>query len=120
MIRQKGGPNETKTLLDWVLDKHPDTAKTRAKQWIKAGRVSVYGEIIRKPHQLLIDPGDGLELLHRLATNLQHGTAWQIHPRLELVYLDSSFAIVNKSPGLVSVPAPNCRLSALGILSDFL
>ena len=30
-------------LLDWLLRKHPDTPKSRAKQWILAGRVSVNG-----------------------------------------------------------------------------
>jgi 23S rRNA pseudouridine1911/1915/1917 synthase len=37
-----------------------------------------------------------------------------------LLYLDSALAIVNKGPGLISVPAPNCELSALSILGDFL
>jgi 23S rRNA pseudouridine1911/1915/1917 synthase len=37
-----------------------------------------------------------------------------------LLYLDSAFAIVNKGPGLISVPAPNCNISALSILADFL
>jgi 23S rRNA pseudouridine1911/1915/1917 synthase len=37
-----------------------------------------------------------------------------------LLYLDSALAIVNKGPGLISVPAPNCDLSALSILADFL
>jgi 23S rRNA pseudouridine1911/1915/1917 synthase len=120
MMRDAGGPDETKSLVDWVLEKHPDTPKTRAKQWIQAGRVSVHGVVIRKPHHRLPNPGDGLELLHRHAMNLECGTPWQIHPRVALVYLDSSFAIVNKGPGLVSVPAPNCELSALSILGDFL
>ena len=44
-------------LLHWLLRKHPDTPKTRAKQWITAGRVSVDGVIIRKPHQIIADPG---------------------------------------------------------------
>jgi 23S rRNA-/tRNA-specific pseudouridylate synthase len=37
-----------------------------------------------------------------------------------LLYLDSVLAIVNKGPGLISVPAANCDLSALSILADFL
>ena len=32
---------KTSPLLHWLLRKHPDTPKTRAKQWITAGRVSV-------------------------------------------------------------------------------
>jgi 23S rRNA pseudouridine1911/1915/1917 synthase len=37
-----------------------------------------------------------------------------------LLYLDSALAIVNKGPGLISVPASNGDLSALSILADFL
>jgi 23S rRNA pseudouridine1911/1915/1917 synthase len=107
-------------LLDWLLRKHPDTPKSRAKQWILAGRVSVNGVIIRKPHQTLPDPGDALELRDRHATTLACGSGWQIHPRVSLLYLDAALAIVNKGPGLISVPAPNCELSALSILADFL
>jgi 23S rRNA pseudouridine1911/1915/1917 synthase len=111
---------ETGPLLDWLLRKHPDTPKSRAKQWILAGRVSVNGVVIRKPHQTIADPGDTLELGDRHATTLACGSGWQIHPRVSLLYLDSAFAIVNKGPGLISVPAPNCNLSALSILADFL
>ena len=107
-------------LLDWLLRQHPDTPKSRAKQWILAGRVSVNGVIIRKPHQTITDPGDTLELRDRQATTLACGSGWQIHPRVSLLYLDSALAIVNKGPGLISVPAPNCDLSALSILADFL
>ena len=107
-------------LLDWLLRAHPDTPKNRAKQWILAGRVSVNGVVIRKPHQTIADPGDTLELGDRHATTLACGSGWQIHPRVSLLYLDSACAIVNKGPGLISVPAPNCNLSALSILADFL
>ncbi|MBM3839312.1 MAG: RluA family pseudouridine synthase [Verrucomicrobia bacterium] len=107
-------------LLDWVLRKHPDTPKGRAKQWILAGRVSVNGVVLRKPHQTIPDPGDALELLDRSVTTLACASGWKIHPRVSLLYLDTSFAIVNKGPGLISVPAPNCGISALSILADFL
>jgi len=112
--------NEKLPLLQWILRRHPDTPKTRAKQWILAGRVSVGGEVIRKPHHLLAEPGDALQLLDRQATTLDLGAGWQIHPRVSLVYLDSALAIVNKGPGLISVPAENAALSALSILADFL
>jgi 23S rRNA pseudouridine1911/1915/1917 synthase len=107
-------------LLDWLLQKYPESPKTRAKQWILAGRVSVNGVVLRKPHQPIPDPGDTLELLDRNATTLACGFGWQIHPRVAVLYLDSALAIVNKGPGLISVPAPNCELSALSILADFL
>jgi 23S rRNA pseudouridine1911/1915/1917 synthase len=103
-----------------LLRKHPDTPKTRAKQWILAGRVSVNGVIIRKPHQPIAEPGDALELRDRQAATLACGSGWQIHPRVSLLYLDAALAVVNKGPGLISVPASNCDLSALSILADFL
>ena len=107
-------------LLDWLVRKHPDTPKSRAKQWILAGRVSVKGVVIRKPHLTISDPGDTLELRARHATTLACGSGWQIHPRVSLLYLDSALAIVNKGPGLISVPASEGDLSALSILADFL
>ena len=107
-------------LLDWVLRQYPDTPKSRAKQWIVAGRVRVNGVVIRKPHQTLTDPGAMLELGGGHATTLDCGSGWQIHPSVALLYLDSALAIVNKWPGLISVPASNCDLSALSILRDLL
>ncbi|MGH7970377.1 MAG: hypothetical protein ACREIC_16765, partial [Limisphaerales bacterium] len=66
---------------------YPDTPKTRAKQWILAGRVSVRGVIVRKPHQPIAELGDALQLLDRRATTLECGAGWQIHPRVAVVYL---------------------------------
>src|SRR5947209_515118 len=109
-----------KSLLDWLLLKHADTPKTRAKQWILAGRVSVRGQVIRKPQQTIRDPGDTLELGARHATTLACDDGWQIHPRVSLLYLDASLAIVSKGAGLISVPAADSDLSALSILTDFL
>jgi 23S rRNA pseudouridine1911/1915/1917 synthase len=108
------------TLLDWLLRRHPDTPRNRAKQWILAGRVSLGGVVVRKPHQIIADPGPALQLQSRHATTLACGCGWQIHPRVSLLYLDCALAIVNKGPGLISVPAPDCELSALSILADFL
>jgi 23S rRNA pseudouridine1911/1915/1917 synthase len=115
-----GFKSKPSPLLDWLLRKHPDTPKSRAKQWILAGRVSVHGVVMRKPHEAIADPGDALELLDRHATTLDCGSGWHIHPRVSLLYLDSAVAVVNKGPGLISVPAANCDLSALSILADFL
>ena len=113
------GP-KSRPLIEWLVERHPDTPKTRAKQWILAGRVSVAGQVIRKPHQVLQDPGGTLELLERHLTTLDCGSGWQIHPRVSLLYLDRALAVVNKGAGLVSVPAPNAEISALSVLQDFL
>ena len=118
MTADNGTQDAVGPLLYWLMRQHPDTPKTRAKQWIAAGRVSVNGVVLRKPHQTIPDPGDTLALLDRHATSL--ACCWQIHPRVALLYLDLAVAIVNKGPGLIAVPAPNCELSALSILADFL
>ena len=57
----------------------------------------------------MTDPGAALELGDRHAATLACGTGWQIHPRVSLLYLDSALAIVNKGPGLISVPALELR-----------
>jgi len=102
-------------LLDWLLARYPDTPKTRAKQWIQAGRVRVGGTVIRQPHRQLPDPGGALHLAHRAAV-----ARWRIHPRVEILYLDAALAVVNKGPGLLSVSARPGELSAQSILADFL
>ena len=106
-------------LLDALLLRHPETPKGRAKQWILAGRVSVNGVVVRKPHQPTT-PSDNIELGGRHATTLDCGSGWQIHPRVSLLYLDTCLAVVNKGPGLISVPASEGDLSGLSILADFL
>jgi 23S rRNA pseudouridine1911/1915/1917 synthase len=119
-LRRDAINDNQQPLLAWLIRAYPDTPKTRAKQWILAGRVCVKGVVIRRPHQLMLDPGPTLQLLDRRASTLQCGAGWQIHPRVSLLYLDSALAVVNKGPGLISVPAPNTELSALSILGDFL
>jgi 23S rRNA pseudouridine1911/1915/1917 synthase len=118
----KSNANATgaKPLIQWLLELHPDTPRTRAKQWILAGRVRVHGEIVRRPQEMIADPAGSLELLDRRSTTLDCGAGWQVHPRVSLLHLDSALAIVNKGPGLISVPAANAPLSALSILQDFL
>src|SRR3954465_15927218 len=112
--------NKTRPVLEWLLRQHPETPRSRAKQWILAGRVSVGSTVIQKPHQLIKDPGDSLALGTRHSTTLACDSGWRIHPRVTLLYLDSALAIVNKGPGLLSVPASDSDLSALSILADFL
>lgn len=108
------------TLLDCLLRAHPDTPKSRAKQWILAGRVSVNGAVVRKPHQILAEPGDAVELGGREAAALDCGAGWRIHPRVSLLFLDRHLAVVNKGPGIISVPAAGSGISALSVLADFL
>ena len=114
------GEKKEDTLLDWLLRRHPDTPKGRAKQWILAGRVAVNGTVVRKPHHVLADPGDGLVLHGRHAATWDCGGGLPVHPRVTLLHLDMALAVVNKGPGLIAVPATEGELCALNILADFL
>jgi len=107
-----------KTLLDWLLIRYPDTPRTRAKQWIMAGRVSVGGVVIRQPHMEMPDPGAALVLLDRDAVSLDCGPkGLPIHDQVTLLHLDGALAVVNKAAGILSVPAPEGDISALEILA---
>src|SRR5689334_17687438 len=111
---------DRRPLLDWVLDRFPDAPRTRAKQWIQAGRIGIAGKVMRRATELLANPGDSLELLGHKAVALSFDPDWPIHVRLGLMYLDASLAIVNKGSGMLSVPAPNQDVSALNVLGDVL
>lgn len=121
MTAPESAPAELRPLLAWLLLRFPDTPKSRARQWIAAGRVRVGGEIVRMPHRTMADPGDTLSLEGRHAPTPDCGAAgWLIHPRVTLLHLDANLAVANKGPGLLSVPAGADDLSVLGILADFL
>ncbi len=111
-----------RSLLEWVLDRFPHTPRKRAKQWIAAGRVRVGTEVIRRPDRIMPDPGGALELLDRSATGATIvDEERRIHPRLTLMYMDSSLAVVNKSAGLLSVASGSRNeTSVLRIFRDFL
>lgn len=111
--------NAATRLLGALLLSCPGTPRSRAKQWIVAGRVTVNGTVVRKPHFPVSDQ-DEILLSGRHDSTLDCGPGWQIHPRVSLLYLDRWIAVVNKGPGLISVPAAEGDLSALSILADFL
>jgi 23S rRNA pseudouridine1911/1915/1917 synthase len=112
--------SNTSSLLDRLLEKYPDTSRRHAKEWIVQGRISVNGVIVRKPHQVVNLTDDAIEVCASKATSPDFGSGWPIHPKVTLLHLDSSLAVVNKAAGLVSVPAQNCKISALSIVADFL
>jgi 23S rRNA pseudouridine1911/1915/1917 synthase len=120
MTTEDSTENKPRPLLEWLLEKYPDTPRTRAKQWITAGRVSVNGVVIRRPNQPISDPQDTLELQGRRCTSVTLEEEWRIHARLGLLYIDAALAVVNKGAGLLAVPAPYSDLSALSVLDDFL
>jgi 23S rRNA pseudouridine1911/1915/1917 synthase len=105
------------TLLDRLLQQFPDTPKTRAKQWIAAGRVTINGQPHRHPNHPVPDTAI-IELRDRQSTSLP--CPRQIHPQLQLLHLDTALAVVNKPAGLLSLPTEETDYSAQKLLADFL
>ena len=114
---------EEKSALEWLAKKYPDSPKKRLKEWFANGRIELDGAVIRKPHlplrnpkgRLLLGSTDGSPkvFFERMPT--------RIHAQVNLLYIDSALAIVNKGPGLLSVPlSRQDQPSALTILEKYL
>ncbi|MEO0508315.1 MAG: RluA family pseudouridine synthase [Verrucomicrobiota bacterium] len=116
--------DEEKTALEWVARDYPDSPKKRLKEWFANGRVSLDGEIITKPHLSLTDPGERLLMGKAKATTRVFSKRMpvRIHAQVNLLYIDRSLAIVNKGPGLLSVPGgpEESQNSALKVLEKYL
>jgi 23S rRNA pseudouridine1911/1915/1917 synthase len=114
---------EQKTALEWLVRDYPDSPKKRVKEWFARGRVQLDGQPLTKPHQLLEDPGDRLRMGEAVpgAKVFFRHMPTRIHAQVNLLYIDSSLAIVNKGPGLLSVPLPGkSQPSALSLLETYL
>jgi len=114
---------EQKTALEWLLRDYPDSPKKRVKEWFARGRVQLDGQPLAKPHLLLADPGDRLRMGEPVpgAKVFFKSMPTRIHAQVNLLYIDSSLAIVNKGPGLLSVPLPGkSQPSALSLLETYL
>jgi len=114
-------PSE-KTALEWLSEQFPESPRTRLKQWFSAGRVRLDGLVLRKPHTRMADPGERLSLGDVAEhASFSRSMPTRIHAQLNLLYIDSSLAIVNKGCGLLSVPLPDSpQNSALDVLRAYL
>lgn len=115
--------SQQKTALEWLARDYPDSPKKRLKQWFARGRVQLDGEALTKPHHRLEDPGERLRMGEALpgAKIFFKSMPTRIHAQVNLLYIDSSLAVVNKGPGLLSVPLPGkSQPSALSLLENYL
>lgn len=112
---------DEKTLLEWAAQRCPDTPRKRIKEWIRLGRFCLDGEVATKAGLRLNDPGERLVFGQREKAAAKWGNRQRIHPKLVLVHLDDSIAIVDKEAGLLSVPTENqSKVSAMDVLSNYL
>ncbi|MEM8868085.1 MAG: RluA family pseudouridine synthase [Verrucomicrobiota bacterium] len=112
-----------KTALEWLSKQYPQTPRKRLKEWFVRGRVRLDGGVILKPHHRCPDPGKRLTMSQdaRASKLLAASMPHRIHAKVNLLYIDRSLAIINKGPGLLSVPLPNQdQISALKILQDYI
>ncbi|MFU8848028.1 MAG: RluA family pseudouridine synthase [Opitutales bacterium] len=114
---------EQKTALEWLARDYPDSPKKRLKEWFAHGRVQLDDQPLTKPHLRLEDPGARLRMGEPVAGAkvFFKSMPTRIHAQVNLLYIDSSLAIVNKGPGLLSVPlAGKEQPSALSLLQGYL
>ena len=110
-----------KTLLDWAAQLCPDSPRKRIKAWITAGRFCLDGVVVTKAGLRMTDPGGRLTMGEPEKAPSNWGHRKRIHPKLVLVHLDASLAIVDKEPGLLSVPTEGQgKTSALDLLAGYL
>jgi len=110
--RRAVDPQEHKfrTLLNLVLEKFPDSHANARRNGSSPG-ASAWRARSSQAEQILPDPPGTLELQGRRLAALVLDEEWRIHPRLSVVYLDSSLAIVNKGAGCYPCRprSPTCR-----------
>ena len=123
MIAAMTENTEQKTALEWLTERYPESPKKRLKEWFAKGRIQLDGTVIFKHHLRIADPGDRLSMgqPNPAAKIFFKSMPTRIHAQLNLLYIDSSLAIVNKGFGLLSVPLPDKdQISALKLLDNYL
>ena len=87
--------------FDQVLaELFPDYSRSRLKEWILAGQVSLDGEVIRKPREKVL-PGMSVRLDAEIVPEERY-TAQDIE--LDVVFEDDDILVINKPAGLVVHP----------------
>ncbi len=112
---------EENTLLEWAVRLCPDSPRKRIKEWITAGRFCLDGVVVTKAGLRMTDPGDRLTMGAPDKAPSNWGHRKRIHPKVVLVHLDASLAIIDKEAGLLSVPSDGQdKISAIEVLANYL
>jgi 23S rRNA pseudouridine1911/1915/1917 synthase len=112
---------EVKPALEWLSERYPESPRKRLKEWFAKGRIQFDGVVLKKPHEPMSNPGERLSMGESAPVVFFRNMPTRIHAQANLLYIDSSLAIVNKSAGLLSVPVPGSQeISVLSVLEKFL
>lgn len=113
LARQNRG-EETKGLMDFVVNDFPSAPRNDVKKWLKFGHLMING-VITNAFDAPVAPGDWVEL------NLTRPYAVFRNPRMQMVYEDDDIIVVNKGYGLLSVGTGSLKkeITAYQILKDY-
>jgi 23S rRNA pseudouridine1911/1915/1917 synthase len=100
--------------MDFLIAKMGGMARSSVKQLLGQRRVKV-GNAIQTRHDFMLQSGD------IVTVSSGRGNSQLTHPKLQIVYEDDDLIVVNKQPGLITVPAtPGSReTTALSILRAY-
>ncbi|MCP5470123.1 MAG: RluA family pseudouridine synthase [Chlamydiales bacterium] len=93
-------------LIEQLSQDFPESSKRTLLQWIKFGRVLVDGKPVTQPHH-----------------SLEEGESYSMKDKkqeafgMRILYRDKHFVVIDKPPGLLSVPSPTNPVSALKLLN---
>ncbi len=103
-------------LLDWLILKYPQSARTTLKRMVEQGRVTVNGRRVDRL-KFPLSESDVVEVRDRTAVAKP---ARSLAP-LTLVYEDADLLVVDKPPGLLTSTGPReKRPTALAIVQNYL
>ncbi len=106
--------SESATLMDFLIAKMGGMARSSVKQLLSQRRVKV-GNAVQTRHDFMLSAGN------IVTVSSGRGNSQLTHPKLRIVYEDDDLIVVNKQPGLITVPAtPGSReTTALSILRAY-
>ncbi len=118
MIKRKSDTvlrvSEPAQLMDFLIAKMGGMARSSVKQLLAQRRVRV-GNAVQTRHDFALTPGD------LVTVSSGRGNTQLTHPKLRIVYEDDDLIVVNKQPGLLTVPATpgSSETTALSILRAY-
>ena len=106
--------SEPAQLMDFLIAKMGGMARSSVKQLLAQRRVRV-GNAVQTRHDFALTPGD------LVTVSSGRGNTQLTHPKLRIVYEDDDLIVVNKQPGLLTVPATpgSSETTALSILRAY-
>lgn len=106
--------SESAQLMDFLIAKMGGMARSSIKQLLGQRRVKV-GNAVQTRYDYPVQPGDVVTVLSG------RGNSQLTHPKLRIIYEDDDLIVVNKQPGLLTVPTHqgSVETTALSILRAY-